>query len=141
MTMSDGAAEAAIGRVELTAHTALGARGARRTLRRRLEMWECERVDDALLVFSELVSNAVRHGGGAARISVVHGSQVLRFEVHDASHDVPAVRSDVDELGTPGGVGLRVVDGLSHRWGWTQRAAGKVVWCEVPCCPHDDDAV
>lgn len=38
---------------------------ARHALTRQLDAWVCERGQDSVLVFSELVTNAVRHAGGA----------------------------------------------------------------------------
>ncbi|MGQ4431341.1 ATP-binding protein [Streptomyces sp. SAS_260] len=59
--------------------------------------------DDALLVVSELVSNAVRHGGGLTVLSarVVHGELVL--EVGD--HSPVAPRAGDGEATVPGGFG------------------------------------
>ena len=48
---------------------------ARQTLRTHLNSWNCEQVDDGLLVLTELVTNAIRHGGGATRIDVEHGPE------------------------------------------------------------------
>jgi anti-sigma regulatory factor (Ser/Thr protein kinase) len=121
-----------VGRIELRSQTSSEATEARQALQRQLDDWECERVGDALLVFAELVSNAVRHAGGATVISVLHGARVLRFEVHDDSHAVPGVRPSDDEIG---GFGLRIVSQITQSWGWKQTADGKMVWCDVPCCP------
>jgi anti-sigma regulatory factor (Ser/Thr protein kinase) len=124
-------------RLVLHADSPLDVTTARHRLRIELDRWECEQVDDGLLVFTELVNNAVRHAGGATNIDVVHGEQVLRFEVHDRSHDVP---SPLHVGGPSGGFGLRIVSNISDAWGWEQTASGKIVWCDVPCCPepHDD---
>ena len=86
-----------------------------------LDRWECARSADSLLVFSELVTNAVIHGGGATMIVVDHGERELRFEVHDGTHGTPQVR---DGIGVTGGAGLRIVDQLCHSWGWEQTATG-----------------
>ncbi|MET9735702.1 ATP-binding protein [Streptomyces sp. NPDC006458] len=46
-------------------------------------------VVDVLLVVSELVSNAVRHGGGLARFEVTLVAEGVRLGVHDHSGTVP----------------------------------------------------
>jgi anti-sigma regulatory factor (Ser/Thr protein kinase) len=122
------------GTMTLTAGTPVAARAARQALMAQLDGWHCGCLPDALLVFSELVTNAVEHAGGATRILVLHGDQTLRFEVHDDTHGVPEVRH---VAGPAGGFGLRFVDQLSESWGWDQTASGKVVWSVVPCCPDE----
>ena len=44
-------------------------RDARHVLQHTLEGWGCGRVPDAVLVLSELATNAVLHGGGAPEIT------------------------------------------------------------------------
>jgi two-component sensor histidine kinase len=103
---------------------------ARHTLAEHLERWGCRRAPDSLLVFSELVTNALKHAGGATRVDIAHGGQTLRFEVHDESPDPPAIR---DPSTAPGGFGLRLVERLSQSWGWERTASGKVVWSTIDC--------
>ena len=76
----------------LSASTSRGASDARHALAAHLDSWSCDRTADSLLVFSELVANAVKHARGATSIFVDHGDQTLRFEVHDRTHDRPAIR-------------------------------------------------
>jgi anti-sigma regulatory factor (Ser/Thr protein kinase) len=118
----------------LSAHTPADVRDARATLVRSLQGWDCGNVSDAVLVFSELVTNAVLHAGGALTVTIVHGDQTLRFEVQDAGPAVPAPRSPAGHLG---GFGLNIVSTLSRRWGWDRTPDGKVVWADVPCCPEE----
>ena len=66
---------------------------------------------------------------------VAHGYYTLRFEVHDDTHDIPAMR-DVTE--PTGGFGLRIVAQLSENWGCEQTATGNVVWSNLDCCVHTD---
>ncbi|MPY45492.1 ATP-binding protein, partial [Streptomyces phyllanthi] len=49
-----------------------------------------EAVIDLLLVVSELVTNAIRHGGGIAGFEVDPTPEGLRLRVHDYSDVVPA---------------------------------------------------
>ena len=120
-----------VSQLVLEARTPRQVTEARRALRRQLERWHCDRADDGLLVFSELVTNAVHHAGGADQVTVIHGEQMLRIEVRDHSPAVPRERRTGD---TTGGFGLGLVRQLSQRWGWEPTADGKVVWSDVPCC-------
>jgi two-component sensor histidine kinase len=115
----------------MTAVTPQSIGAARHVLQAQLDAWSWDRTADALLVFSELVTNAVKHAGGARRIEVVHGHRMLRLEIHDDSHDAPAI---APFAGADGGFGLRIVDQLSQNWGWMATATGKVVWAALECC-------
>ncbi|MET8112093.1 ATP-binding protein [Streptomyces prasinus] len=95
-----------------------------------------EVVDDAELVLSELVTNALR-------VPVPHDRQigvrivrsaaegVLRLEVSDAGGGRPEVREPGED--ETGGRGLLLVAALAHRWGYEERAAGigKTVFAEL----------
>lgn len=90
--------------------------------------------DDALLVVSELASNAVRHSGCTPEDEVELLAELLpgalRLAVTDLgrSGETP-VRRKTDPL-TPGGLGLRVVETIARRWGSERR--GRVqVWAEL----------
>jgi anti-sigma regulatory factor (Ser/Thr protein kinase) len=83
--------------------------------------------DDVILVVSELVTNAVLHGGGAPVLRLTATEQRLRIEVTDNSSVLPALRPS----GANGGWGLRLVGRLGVSWGTTRRGTGKVVWCEL----------
>jgi anti-sigma regulatory factor (Ser/Thr protein kinase) len=105
---------------------------ARRQLDPVLEQWEIGPDDRwaALLVMSELVTNAVEHAGTRLSLVVTRTIEGLLIEVSDESGAEP-------KLQTPGtierrGHGLRVVDGLTCRWDWTMSAGGKTVWAMVP---------
>lgn len=72
--------------------------------------------ENALLVSSELVSNAYRHGEGAIELRVsLHGDR-LRVEVIDEGQDqAPSVREQTSD--GPGGWGLQIVDQVALQWG------------------------
>ena len=96
--------------------------------------WACdrERLDDATLVLSELVGNAVRHAeGDSMQVRLRRTGEVLRIAVHDrsSSHPQPREASVEDESGR----GMLIINALSHRWGWEPRPDGKVVWADVAC--------
>lgn len=87
--------------------------------------------DDALLVVSELVTNALVHGAGAPVLHLVVGLSRVRIEVRDSSPRLPEPR----EPGPRSGWGLNVIERLSIRWGSIPQGDGKVVWCELAAVP------
>ena len=101
----------------------------RQTLREHLHGWGCINVDDVVLVFSELVTNALVHTTAASATVITHGPPSVRIDVHDVSHSIPELRHDT----RPGGFGLRIICQLSDDWGWDQTSTGKVVWATLPC--------
>jgi anti-sigma regulatory factor (Ser/Thr protein kinase) len=122
--------------VVLTNRLALhGVPAAPRIARRDLERWlrevGCTNRDDALLVVSELVTNAVVHGRGDPVVVMEFTDDRIRLEVHDEDSSPPVRREPGP--GDPGGFGLNIVDQLSEEWGWATTATGKMVWCHVFC--------
>jgi anti-sigma regulatory factor (Ser/Thr protein kinase) len=89
-----------------------------------------ERADDATLLVSELVTNAVKYGPEeeTIRLIVGHGEDRTRFTVHDLGlGPLPEMRAESDPA--PGGHGLRLVDALADRWG-VERGSTRV-WFEL----------
>lgn len=90
-------------------------------------------VDDAVLVVSELLTNAAVHGSGGAEsettLKLVVDESRLRIEVRDRSPLGPVGRKASEDA--ENGRGLAVVDALVDRWGWGPIPGGKVVWCEI----------
>jgi anti-sigma regulatory factor (Ser/Thr protein kinase) len=93
-----------------------------------LELTE-ERCDDALLLASELVTNAVLHGRSEVGLEVTADDDRLRVSVHDENsrHPVP-VSEDPAALD---GRGLALVDALAEQWGVEDLPMGKAVWFEL----------
>jgi len=84
-------------------------------------------LDEAQLLVSELVTNAVRHGGPPVTVRVeCVGVEGLRVSVSDGDPR-PPVRRDV-EPEAEGGRGVALVDILSDRWGVEAGEPGKTVW-------------
>ena len=84
---------------------------AREEVRKALCDWGLgEHADLAALIVSELVTNAICHGEGPARVGVSHAGGDLRVEVHDFGERRPVRRRPGadDEAGR----GLALVDGL-----------------------------
>ncbi|MEU5216661.1 ATP-binding protein [Streptomyces sp. NPDC020807] len=94
---------------------------------------EGERVEDVLLLVSEVVTNACLHAGGPEELVLRHRPGRLRVEVADASPEHPR-RRVTRSPALPGGHGLMVFDRLAGEWGSEGKAnggVGKVVWLEV----------
>ena len=88
-----------------------------------------EFVRDAVLLTSELVTNAVVHAGGAAVLRAELLDDTLRVELTDASNIVPRL---IEVKPTRvGGRGLHLVNDISSRWGVTPKSPGKTMWFEL----------
>ncbi|MFF9805873.1 SpoIIE family protein phosphatase [Streptomyces coeruleorubidus] len=129
-SLAPGSARALV-RAALAEWTGLGLPGAEH-LTDRL-------ADDALLVVSELVTNAVVHAGTdvelecrleaddkdtaalVVEVSDHHPSRAPRGGEPESPHDVPEY-----------GRGLRLVGALSEAWGITYRTGRKTVWARLP---------
>ena len=89
----------------------------------------------ALLVTSELATNAVVHSGSDPSEEIELRAELapdaVRIAVSDRHHSCnePEVQP-ADHL-RPGGNGLRVVEALGRRWG-AERGDGLCVWVELP---------
>jgi PAS domain-containing protein len=110
---------------------------ARRLARQAAEAVDADLADSAELVASELLTNALLHGGGWARLAVDATPQGVRVTVADKERRAPvvAVASDASMTGR----GLRLVSALSAEWGVTLRPDGKAVWAELAPGPIDTD--
>lgn len=118
-------------------------RRARRELVAALVEWDLPKLQDsAVLVLSELVTNAVKHAARpAGHLIETHLVRLpddrVRIEVHDACDLRPVLRraDATDE----GGRGLLLVDALTaHQWGVSSRnGIGKAVWAVVGAQPEN----
>jgi anti-anti-sigma factor len=93
-------------------------------------LWGEELVDRAVLVASELVTNAVIHARGplGLRLELVAGR--LHLAVADESPRLLGLAADPGDLEAEGGRGLLVVDQLASAWGVRHPPeGGKVIWC------------
>jgi anti-sigma regulatory factor (Ser/Thr protein kinase) len=111
---------------------ARAAGAAREVLRGLLLAWGREhQIDDAAVVVSELVTNAVQHAGerGLLRLELRVTDEVLRLELADGSSVRPMAREIVDS--EERGRGMHIVDALTARWGVETHGEGKRVWVEL----------
>lgn len=84
----------------------------------------------ALLLTSEIVTNAVKYGGDRIVLSITEEPELLRVEVHDDGSRVPHLGAA--ENHAIGGRGLLLVESLAHEWGTApgrgRTPPGKSVW-------------
>jgi anti-sigma regulatory factor (Ser/Thr protein kinase) len=109
--------------------------------------------DVAILLTSELVTNAVTHAtanpNGEAAERGMTGETVLlviaaddaglRVDVHDGSGDLPVVSGCVAEADAETGRGLLLVTSLSAEWGFYRTAGGKAVYFTLEVPPDVDE--
>ncbi|MDX2909408.1 SpoIIE family protein phosphatase/ATP-binding protein [Streptomyces griseiscabiei] len=103
-------------------------RRARAEATRQLTEWGLEELEFTTeLILSELVTNAIRYGGGPIRVRLIHDRQLI-CEVTDSSHTSPHLRyaATTDE----GGRGLYLIAQLTQRWGTRYSPTGKTIWTE-----------
>lgn len=107
--------------------------------------------EDATIVVSELVSNALRHGVRGTNQVALDGIDLLlccraglmACAVADPGAEAPLLLSP--DLTAETGRGLHVVEALSTAWGWTRLGGQcKAVWATMPipcasadCCRHE----
>jgi anti-sigma regulatory factor (Ser/Thr protein kinase) len=97
-----------------------------------LDAWRLAHVEEtAVLIVSELVTNAVRHATETEVIEVdLHATRTcLRIEIQDTDRRWPQPR-------VPGGFeesgfGFVLVDALAATWGVRETKTGKAVWAEL----------
>ncbi len=139
--------------------TPLAASAARRFVRAALADWAAlevpaadritERVaDEAVLLVSELVTNAVVHAGTAVELSCaldVPGhegeppSLVVEVTDHHPTRVLRGEPPDGEEPEYTGGHGLRLVAGVAEAWGTTYRRTSKTVWFQLAVGADTDD--
>ena len=122
-------------RVRLIAGLA-AAKTARAVVETMIRAWRVPVDPDvAVLLTSELVTNAVTHGAGAGEavdaggfvtLAIACGAAGLRVDVHDGSGDLPLLEDAAAEAET--GRGLLLVTSLSAEWGYYRTATGKAVY-------------
>jgi two-component sensor histidine kinase len=90
---------------------------------------------DAMLVMSELVSNAVKHAaplpGGEVQVGWSIDEHLMHLEITDGggvTRPNPAVVTSF----ALGGRGLDIVRTISNQWGVTQDGESVTVWADVP---------
>jgi anti-sigma regulatory factor (Ser/Thr protein kinase) len=89
------------------------------------------RADDARLLVSELVTNAVQHAAGtdAVELHVMRREECMRIALVDGSVTRPTIRGL--DPNVPAGRGMVLVDAIADGWGTDDHAGGKSVWVDL----------
>ncbi|MFJ6465097.1 SpoIIE family protein phosphatase [Streptomyces sp. NPDC091387] len=109
---------------------------ARAFVRDTLQGWGyTDVVDDAVVLTSELVTNAVVHAGTAADVLCLRTEDGVRVEISDhyPEREIP-LQSTGPDFGSPdreGGRGLLLCAALASRWGVEYSPAHKHVWFQL----------
>jgi PAS domain S-box-containing protein len=96
-----------------------------------------DRLRDVVLMTSEVVTNAIRHGGAVGpddriRLRVLTAGPRVRVEVRDDGPGFPPGSPPVaPAVPGEGGMGLELVAGLADAWGADREGPSTVVWFEV----------
>jgi anti-sigma regulatory factor (Ser/Thr protein kinase) len=98
-----------------------------------LGAWKLDSADlrqEAILLVSELATNAVLHGRTEFEVLAKLSPQRLRIEVADGNARPPS--PVMVPARSTSGRGLAIVQQVSSAWGVEQHDAGKIVWFELP---------
>jgi anti-sigma regulatory factor (Ser/Thr protein kinase) len=118
---------------------------ARHTVRELLTTWRVDDLDlrhDVLLLTSELVTNAVRHGAHRVVLHVTLKPELIEVAVEDGSPVLPPSQAQsVDDLpGQEGGRGVLIISAVASNWGVDEvPGGGKRVWAQVQRAPSLPD--
>ncbi|HEX7166357.1 MAG TPA: ATP-binding protein [Acidimicrobiales bacterium] len=113
-------------------------RAARRFVAETLRRHDLEdAADRAVLLVSELVTNAVLHARTAIGVHIALDDRMVRVEIEDGSHAAPAARSFSALAGS--GRGLRLVEAVAQSWGVVPKPDGKIVWFQLPADDGGDE--
>ena len=97
-----------------------------------LRVWRLEALlNEATLVATELVANAVQHGSGRYLVFSVERPSLsrVRIRVTDQSRVQPVLQSPSEE--ETRGRGLLLVAALAAEWDTDVHASGKTVWADL----------
>jgi len=120
------------------------ARAAREFTVATLRKWQLDAlIDDAVIIVSELATNAIRHGAPAATGDAGGRPGGGRVELSLCLQASRLICVVIDQAGTPpalavggpeaeSGHGLQIVSALAVAWGWTILGTGeKAVWATL----------
>lgn len=97
-------------------------------------------IDDALIVLSEMIANAVSHGEPDTEDTIEitwsldHSRGLLELSVHDAGVDGTLEPIDFDE-DSLSGRGLSIISRVADRW-WVDMSQGTTVNAELALAEH-----
>jgi len=118
-----------------------------------LHEWQLESLtEDAVVIASELATNAIVHGTPAATRDTAKGAERACVELSWCLQASRLICVVTDQAGTPpamaaqdpeaeSGHGLQIVGALAVAWGWTILSTGeKAVWAALDLPGHADAA-
>src|SRR5215467_4875809 len=127
------------------------ARTAREFTVATLREWQLEPLtEDAVVIASELATNAIQHGTPAATADGANDPRRSRVELSWCLQASRLICVVTDQAGTPpavaaqdpeaeSGQGLQIVGALAAPWGWTILGTGeKAVWAALELPGHAD---
>ena len=90
-------------------------------------------IERAVLVVSELVTNAIRHAASGWVLAIEQRpDRSVRIRVADSGPGEPQIPSAIATDEATSGRGLALVAELSDAWGWHRSSDdGKVVWADL----------
>ena len=93
--------------------------------------------EDAKLLVTEIVSNAVRHGAPFVTMQIRNDPFGVAVLISDEGPDLPQLPERRPDLEATSGRGMLIVDAVASRWGVTPKPAndGKTVWFELASPP------
>ena len=111
--------------------TAASAGAARRLVRSTLTEWGTgeDQVETAVLLISEVVTNAVMHARSEVDVLLSRQADRVRIAVQD--HDSGVIRRRRAKLEDQSGRGTDLVETLSDGWGIQRHGSAKQVWFEL----------
>lgn len=108
------------------------AAAARRFMRGELEQLAVPEppIETAILLTSELISNAYLHARTEVDLRLVMAPECVRVEVHDGNSRHPVAAATPADATS--GRGLLLLQALAQSWGVDGTADGKTIWFELP---------
>ena len=112
------------------------ARQARKEVSDAIAAWNIKiDLDVAVLLTSELVTNAIRHETNETiTLAITCSCGELRVDVHDSSYSLPVVLEAAADA--EAGRGLMLVATLADEWGFYRTPAGKAVYFTLAFAPE-----
>ena len=113
---------------------------ARLCLRQTCTAWSLPPAvaEEAELVATELVSNAIEHAHSDSLLTLSHTGSALRIAVRDYRL-TPTPQPRPIDIAAPRGRGLHLVIAMTNTWGVDQHPDGKTVWALLSCTPINNE--
>ncbi|WP_439676784.1 ATP-binding protein [Embleya sp. MST-111070] len=97
--------------------------------------WDEDHIATAVLVVSELSTNARLHTDGPIGLAIRRTMRGVRLSVTDTNPHPPTHRNTGPQH--EGGFGLHILDTITTRWGIRTHRAGKTIWADLEAPHHN----